>query len=255
MNIDRRDAIQSYIHHKGEVTLKELEERFPDVSSMTLRRDLVYLEEQGDIVRVRGGAKSIHSLSGVKEEVYNLRAAENIEAKMKVAKKAVELIETGRSIFLDSGTTMMCLAKMIPDEHLFILTSGPNIGLEIIKKHNPSVNLIGGHLSRDNISVSGMNALEFIKYINIDIAFMATSGFSLEAGFTSGNFNECELKKAIIQKAQKTIMLMDVSKVDKNMPFTFAALKDIDILICDQQLPDEISKAASENDVKVHSFC
>ncbi len=252
MNIDRRDAINAYIQNRGEITLKELEELFPDVSSMTLRRDLAYLEQKDEIIRVRGGAKSIRSLSNIKEEIYSLRETENKDAKMKIAKKALQFIETGRSVFLDSGTTTMCLARSLPDENLFILTSGPNIGLEMIKKNKPSVTLIGGQLNRDNISVSGLQSLNFLNAINVDIAFIAASGFSIDSGFTSGNFDECELKRFIMKKARKRIMLMDTTKIDKNMPFTFGTLEDIDILICDKKLPEDILEAAKEHNVEIY---
>ncbi|WHH59011.1 DeoR/GlpR family DNA-binding transcription regulator [Petroclostridium sp. X23] len=251
MNIDRRNKLNSYIQQRGEVQFRELQELFPDVSSMTIRRDLAYLEKNGDIIRIHGGAKSINILQETAEE-YSLRSTENVRAKEIIAQKAVKYIETGRSIFLDAGTTIMSLAKILPDERLYIFTTGPNIALEIIKKNSPSVNIIGGHLTRSNISISGMGSLEFIKHINIDIAFMGTLGFSLEAGFTSGSFNECNLKQAIIQKAQKVIMIMDKSKINKNMPYTFATLKDIDILISDEKLPDQILQAANSNNVQVY---
>jgi DeoR/GlpR family transcriptional regulator of sugar metabolism len=91
----------------------------------------------------------------------------------------------------------------------------------------------------------------FIKNINIDVAFMATSGFSLESGFTSGDFNECTLKRAIIKKARKVILLMDTGKVNKNMTFTFALLKDIDVLVCDGELPQDIEKEAKKCGVEI----
>jgi len=251
LNAQRREIINAYIQNKGEVKLKELEKLFPEVSTMTLRRDLNYLESKGQIIRVRGGAKSINLFSNLKEDMYNLRAMENVEAKMKIARKALAFVERGRSYFIDSGTTTMCLAKVLPDEDLSILTSGPNIALEIIKNNNPSVTLVGGQLSRNNLSTSGANSLNFIKDINVDIAFMAASGFSLEYGFTCGDYNECELKKAIIRKARKVILLMDVSKIDKNMPFTFAYLKEIDVLICDKPLPENIVQAAERYGVEV----
>jgi len=251
LHINRREIINAYIHDKGEVKLKDLEKMFPDVSSMTLRRDLIYLENKGYVVRTRGGAKSISHVVGTTEDVYSLRATENMEAKMKIAKKAVNYIETGRSVYLDSGTTIMCLAKILPDEDLSILTSGPNIALEIVKHPKPSVTLIGGQLNRNNLCTSGINALDFIKSINIDIAFIASSGFSLETGFTCGNFSECELKKAVVKKARQKILLMDTSKINKSMPFTFASLKDIDIMICEKEIPEEIKRAAEQNGVNI----
>ncbi len=251
LHIDRREMVNAYIQNKGEATIKELEKMFPEVSTMTIRRDLAQLEEEGYIVRVRGGAKSIDSLTNIREDAYSLRLMENVDGKTKIAKKAIEFMETGRAIYMDSGTTMMCLANMLPDNHFSILTSGPNIALEIIKRHKPSVTLLGGQVNRDNISISGISALNFIKNINIDIAFMATSGFSLENGFTGGNFGECEIKKAVMEKANRRIMLMDLVKIDKDMPYTFATLEDIDILVCDGELPESVEKAVKEYAIKI----
>lgn len=249
LHINRRDTINAYIQDKGEVRLKDLEEMFPEVSSMTLRRDLIYLENKGNILRIRGGAKKISNSPNFIEDVYSQRATTNMEAKIKIAKKAVEYIETGRSVFIDSGTTMMCLAKILPDEELSILTSSPNIGLEISKNSKPSITLIGGHLNRNNLCTSGIYALDFIKNINIDIAFIAASSFSMDSGFACGNLNECELKKAVVKKARHKILLMDTGKLDKSMPYTFAMLDEIDILICERELPNNIKKAAQDGSV------
>lgn len=244
MHIDRRNTINAYIQDKGQVRLKELEGMFPEVSTMTLRRDLIYLENRGDIVRIRGGARTISPSSKLVEDVYSQRATTNAEAKMKIAKKAASFVEARRSIFIDSGTTMMCLAKILPNEDFSIITSGPNIGMEISKNPKPSVTLIGGQLNRHNLCTSGVYALEFIKNINIDIAFIASSSFSMDSGFTCGNFNEYELKKAVVKKARHKILLMDTSKLDKSLPYTFARLEDIDIWICEKELPQNVKKDA-----------
>lgn len=251
MIVSRREKISKYITDMGEVSIRSLEKEFPDVSTMTIRRDLAYLEEQGLVIRTRGAVKSLLKLTGNGEDIYSLRATKNIDAKIKVAKKALKYVETGRSIFIDSGTTTMCLAKILPDDSLSIITSGPNISMEIIKKNNPSVTLVGGQLSRNNLTTSGMSSINFIKSINIDIAFMAASAFSLKSGFTIGDFNECELKKAVIKRAGKVVLMIDKSKIDKNMPFTFATLKDIDVLISDSAFPEQYVEALKKNNVKI----
>lgn len=248
---NRIEQIRLHIEKNNEVKLSELEQIFPDISSMTLRRDLERLEKQGDIVRTRGGAKSIAHLSRIKEDLYSARAYENVEEKTFVAKKAVELIPQDRSVYLDCGTTIMYLSQLITDQKLFITTSAPNIALECVKNPNANVFLVGGNLNRDNFSLSGVNSLDFIKNINIDIAFMATSGFSLQNAFTCGNYDENEIKKHIIKKATKVYMLMDSSKVGKNLPFTFAGLEDIDVLITDGQISDDIINEFKKNDIGV----
>ena len=114
LHIDRRDMVNAYIQNKGEASIKELEQEFSDVSTMRIKEDLAHLEEKGYIVRVRGGAKSIDSLTNNREDEYNSRLMENVEGKTEMAKKAVEFVEMGRAIYMDSGTTMMCLANILP---------------------------------------------------------------------------------------------------------------------------------------------
>lgn len=247
----RIEQIRLYIEQHNEVKLVELEKMFPDISSMTLRRDLERLEKLGDVVRTRGGAKSISHLSRIKEDLYSTRKFENVEEKSIVARKAADLLPEDRSVYLDCGTTIMYLSQFIAEQKLFITTSAPNIALECIKNPNANVFLVGGNLNKDNLSLSGVNAIDFIKNINIDIAFMATSGFCPKNGFTCGNYDEGEVKKHIIEKAAKVYMLMDSSKVGNNLPFTFANIEDVDILITDNQLSDEIVNEFKKNDIGV----
>jgi DeoR family transcriptional regulator, fructose operon transcriptional repressor len=251
MSDSRRDGIKKFIYEKGDVQFKELEQLFPEVSSMTIRRDLAFLEEEGDIMRTWGGAKAVNRSTRISEDIFSLRATENIHNKTVIAQKTLEFVETGRSIFIDAGTTSMCLAKILPNQNFSILTTAPNIAMEIIKNSNPSVTLVGGQLNRSNLTTSGANSINFIKNINIDIAFMATSGFSEKNGFTVGNFDECELKKAIIKKAGKIILMMDESKIDRNMPYTFAVMKDIDMLVCNTKPTESVVKFAEKQGVKL----
>ncbi len=251
MNTQRRDAIMDLLNTKGEVYLKDLEELFPDCSSMTLRRDLKYFEENGYVKRTRGGAVALSMLSMTAEDVYSRRALENTAAKSLIARKALSYIEGGRSFYLDSGTTLMLFAKEIPDDYFSILTSGPNIALELIKKSKPNVMMIGGQLNRNTISVSGANATSFLSGVNIDTAFMAASGFSLQNGFTSGTYSECELKQEVLKRASSVIMLMDSTKIGKSLPYTFGSLKDIDVLVADDNMPEDLKTAAAENGVTI----
>ncbi len=83
--------------------------------------------------------------------------------------------------------------------------------------------------------------MQFIRDVNIDIAFMAASGFTTDTGFTSGTFTECELKREVVAKARKTILLIDSSKIGRTMPYTFAQLSDMDIIVSDGGLPHAYS--------------
>lgn len=251
MNYPRRTLVREILVSKPFTSLKELEERFPEVSSMTLRRDIEFFESQGDVIKVRKGARSMKFITTTMEESFSERLNENIDLKRKIAKKALGFIESGRSIFLDSGTTALELAKIIENNRLSIITSGPNVAIALTQNDRVMVNLLGGLLSRDNLSVSGVSTLEQVAKINIDIAFIVPSGFSLKDGFTCGNYNECELKQAIIAKAEKTVMLLDSQKIGKSLPYTFAELGGASAIITDSRLDPAIRNAAQEKNIEI----
>lgn len=252
MNNTRKEEINAYIQERGEVRLEELLKLFPGVSAMTIRRDLDALEQDYEIVRTRGGAKSIAFLSNrTKEEEYIKKVETNMKEKNCIAKKAVSLIKPNSSVFLDAGSTVMSLAKMIPNEKYHIFTNAPNVAMEVLSRKQSFVHLTGGEINRENLSVSGAGSVEFMKNINIDIAFVAASGFSFNNGFSCGNINDLQLKKVIIERAATVVMLMDSSKIGRNMPYTFARLSDIDILPSDGKLPQKFIEQAADEGVKI----
>jgi len=242
---ERRNEIKAYITEHHSVRIDDLIRLYPDVSVMTIRRDLTEMEEEGVITRFRGGARINHQVLGPTEDMYSHREIANIEAKNSICSKALAFVEEKRSIFFDSGTTLMTLAQKMPDQNLTLFTSAPNIALDIASRTtHPQVTLLGGSLSRNTFSCSGRLPMDYLRSINIDIAFMATSGFSLDNGFTSGNPYESEIKAEVIRKARRVIMLMNTDKIDRNMPYTFAHLEDIDVLICEEAPPEDVRQAA-----------
>ena len=218
---------------------------------MTLRRDIEYFESQGECIKVRGGARSMKFITTSLEESFNLRLHANSAAKEAIAARAAEMIEPGRSIFLDSGTTVLKLVNVINDERLTITTSGPNGALELLKKNKPIVNIVGGMINRDNISVSGTQAIRYMEDINIDIAFLTPSGLTAENGFTCGNYSEGEFKQLIIKKARRVVLLMDSSKIDKSLPYTFADIGDVDAIITNRDLPPALAALAKEKGTEI----
>lgn len=253
VNNERQQQILQILDQKGEVQLQQLKKVFPEVSTMTLRRDLISLENDGYLIRTYGGAVNAKKLSTIcgEEDAYSIRAAENVEAKMKIAEKAVSMVESGRSIYFDAGSTIMYLARILPDNSYSILTSGANIALELVKKLKTSVVSLGGLINRNTLSASGPNAISSLDNINIDLAFMAASAFSIENGLTVSNVYECELKRKVVNRAKKVILLMDSSKINKVLPFTYANFEDINIWVCEKTPSKEIAEEAKRRGVKI----
>ncbi len=247
---DRQKQILDIINSKGEIHLNKLSELFPGYSVMTLRRDLIYLESKGLLVRIHGGAVSKTGLSrDGEEDAYSMRIKEHRDAKIVIANKAVSYVEKGRSIYFDAGTTVMQLAKTLQDDNFTIITSAVNTALELVKHPKVSVILPGGNVNSNTLSCSGPTSLIGLSQMNIDLAFMSASGFSFERGFTVSNMNECELKKTVIKKANKVFVLMDTSKFNKDLAFTFAYLEDVDVLICEDNIPEEIRRTILEKNI------
>jgi DeoR/GlpR family transcriptional regulator of sugar metabolism len=249
VSAERRAEILALLKKRGTLYLKELEVLFPQVSSMTLRRDLDYLEKAGEAIRIKGGIRLAHP--DRMEDVFNLRLAQRQEEKARIARIAAEYIEPNRSIYIDPGTTGLNLARLMPDTNLFVLTSGLQVALEVCKKRTPTVNLLGGQINRNNMSVADPRTVKSLEEYNFDLAFIAPAAISLDHGCSNGDYNDCELKRRIMQKATMNIAMADVSKLDKVMPFTFAEFGQIHLLITDRKPPQHYLDAAEARGIKV----
>ena len=243
MNRIRQDRIKEYIEEKNVVSIKELQELFPDVSLMTIHRDLDVLEAAGSVVKFRGGARSVRYAG---DPEFNVRMRDNNSGKMLIARKAMELLQPHSSVFLDASTTNLTLARTLPDMNLNIFTTGPNIALELCRLHNPVVTLCCGTINRKNLALSGQNTLEMLEKINIDMAFIGVSGCSVDAGFTCGTEGDMLVKRLVIQKARTSVLMCTQEKLRCLMPYTFATMKDVDYLISDAPMPEPFQKAARE---------
>jgi Transcriptional regulators of sugar metabolism len=248
MNHLRQELIRDYIEKNEVVTMKQLQMLVPDISLMTLHRDLDALQDLGYILKMRGGARSVKHTDDLE---FSERVQENIEAKKIIASKAKKLIREHDSIFIDAGTTGLVLAKSLPDIDLTVFTSAPNIALELGRLMRPSINLFCGNLNRTNWAVSGMNTLEMLEKINIDLAFIGVSGCSVENGFTCGRESEMLVKNLIIRKARTSAALCDSTKFTRLMPFTFAALSDVDYIITEKKLPDRFMTHIEQIGIKI----
>ena len=252
MKKTRLEHIRDIIEKYGKISYEELGNLLPDVSNMTLRRDLILLEEQGLILRIRGGAVSIGEITKKSEQEFVHRFSDNVQEKKEIAEKTKKLITPKSCIFIDSGSTTLYFSKELPNENYYIVTNALNVATEVLRKSQPTVVLLGGDVNRNNLVTVGRSSLDFLSNINIEVAIMTATGFNPEKGcFTCGLQDEMEIKRAVIEKADKVLMLLDSSKLGKNMPFTFAELDKIDYLVVDGNFPDEVKSKIEQNGVAV----
>ena len=248
MNSIRRSAMQGFIEKNNIVTIKQLQELFPGVSLMTIHRDLDALEAAGEVVKFRGGAKSIHHAMDLE---FRVREQDNNQGKLTIARKALTLLQPHSSIFLDASTTNLALARNMPDMHINVITTGPSIALELCKLHNPVVTLCCGTVNRKNLALSGQNTLDMLEKVNIDLAFIGVSGCSAEAGFTCGTEADMLVKRMVIRKARTSVIMCGADKFKCLMPYTFAKPEDVQYFISDKPVPESFAEVARQANLRV----
>lgn len=234
--------IAELIDKRGKLSLAQLGEHFPNVSQMTLRRDLLTLEEDGKIIRVRGGAMSVKDVQKTSGEPYVKKTAIHTDEKIVIAEKAAALIDEGSSIFLDAGSTALYVAKEMPDISCNVFTNGLAVATELAKKKNVMVNLLGGPLIKDNLSTASSFSSMYFADMNFELAIIAAAAFTPENGFCCGTQLEADLLKIICKKAKFTYMMLDSSKIGKIKPYTFAHMDDINVIITDSDFPADLKE-------------
>jgi len=244
----RQEQMKEYIETKNVVTIRELQSLFPEISLMTIHRDLDALERNGSVVKFRGGAKSVRHTGDLE---FDVRMHANNPGKNTIAQKALQLIQPHSAVFLDASTTNLALARALPDINLHVFTTGPSIALELCRLHNPVVTMCCGTINRNNLALSGQNTLEMLEKVNIDLAFVGVSGCSVEAGFTCGTESDMLVKRQVIQKARTSVLMCGRDKLSCLMPYTFANFSDVDYLISDEPMPEEFAQKAMEAGVKL----
>ncbi len=248
MNGIRQSVIREYIEKNHVVTIKQLQQLCPEVSLMTIHRDLDALVQQGIIVKVRGGARSVRHAGDIG---YDIRLQENNAGKMLMAQKAMSLIQPGSTVFLDASTTNLMLARQMPDMNLNIFTTGPNIAIELCRLHEPNITLCCGTMNRKNLSLSGQNTLEMLGKIHLDMAFIGVSGCNAESGFTCGTEGDMVVKRMAISRARTTVAMCDKTKFSRLMPYTFAQFSDVQYLVSDAPVPETVVCVAKTAGVKL----
>ncbi len=237
---ERQEQILSLCNANNFIYLKELSEIFPNVSQMTLRRDIDTLATEGHLIKIRGGARRTNSQ--YQEAAFTKRAAENQEQKTAVANAAIEYIGEESLIFLDSGSTTDWLSRLLTDRNITVYTSGTNVAAILCQKKNIKVHLTGGKLNGKNLSLSGPDAINSLKRVNFDTAILVASGYAPNSEFSCGNQTESELKRHVISKSAKVVMLIDETKLSRSMHYTFCTPADVDVIVTSKAFPTEYKK-------------
>jgi DeoR/GlpR family transcriptional regulator of sugar metabolism len=235
----RRDSIREAIEREGQVRLSELSEEF-GVAPVTIHRDLDYLAAEGVIERVRGGARSNNEQHVIRSE-YAIRRDQALSQKNEIAVRALQEIPDGATLFLDSSTTVLALAKLLqrePSRGLTVVTNSPAISSDVMA---PFIHIImlPGELNQPVRAITGRWTAEFMEHLSFTVAFVSAAGIT-PTGLTTTQRELSEVTKAAFSRASRRIALIDSTKFGTKALISMASLEQLDLVITDQGLSSKV---------------
>lgn len=218
-----------------------------NVSSMTIRRDLVVLEDMGKILRSHGSA-SINNNQTIEGDTKNT-SLEKI--KSLIAKQASKYIESNQTIFINSSSTALETINYLNDKILTVVTNNLRINKD---KVNPSTNILlpGGEIRLPKEALVGDLCVSNLSNIHADITVIGCSGISSKMGLSTNNIHESRVNNVMINNAKKIVIVTaDYRKIGNDSSFIVTDLNNIDILITDIYADPEAIKDIEDAGVTV----
>lgn len=231
---------QAYILHQVNLHNKVLStdlSQHINVSDDTIRRDLMELAEAGKLIKVHGGAlsPSFHHGHHTSREVYSYTQ------KKIIAQKAASLIKDGMFILTGGGTTIIELARALPLglHATFISGSIPAI-FEYMNHPNIEIIVIGDKISKNSKITVGLEAISKIRQIKADLCFLGINALNMENGVSDNDWDVVQIKKAMIESAQKLVCLTIAEKINSQQPIQVCEPQKIHTLITELPPDDPI---------------
>lgn len=246
----RRNKIVEFVNQNGMVTTAELKEAFPQVSDVTLRKDLQYLDSTLQLIRIHGGAKSIPAALGKADDFF-VRASINTESKKLIAQRAVTLLKPNNALFISAGTSCNEFVKVLPDFSMQVFTDGLATALELASHPNVETTVLGNELDPQALRLQGQRVFEDLTYLHFDYAFFGTDGYRPEYGFVCFAPHYANLLHAVRQHTDKMVILMDKSKFNASRAARNFPAKMVDIVVTDGQFDPSAIRSLQQTGISV----
>lgn len=235
----RRSLIRKLVEDQGFCTIAELSAA-AKVSEMTVRRDVQSLVEAGILRSFHGGVSAFPS-NDFQGSDYRQREESSWRLKTALAHQAARFVSRSDSIALDAGTTMAALAREIRhfDQLNVVTASLPAINA-LSDHENFALNILGGSYHAESQSMSGSVALKAIENMHVDTFFLAASRLS-DRGTYCGNDFDAVTKRALIEVADRVVLVSDSTKFDQSAIAKVCGWESIDTFVVDEDISPEMA--------------
>jgi DeoR/GlpR family transcriptional regulator of sugar metabolism len=242
----RKNEIESRLLRGLPVNATALAKEFL-VSEDAIRRDLRALAAEGKCKRVYGGGLPISP-----DVPFEHRLLNDSKEKRALALAALTLVSEASTVFLDSGSTNLALAReMPPDRSLTIATNSISIASVLLERKNFKVIVLGGEIDRETGAAIGLSAIREAERLSFDLCFLGACAVSVSLGIGAFQMADAEFKRTLIARSDRTAALVTMDKVETRAPFQVAALAVLDHVVLESGTSEEIVSTFSNAGPKV----
>ena len=236
---ERQQRIIAEARRAGRVEVTALADSL-GVAAETVRRDLTALERRGSLRRVHGGAIPVERLEV--EPTLATRSGRLADVKRRIAARALDELPSGGSVIVDSGSTALAVAEMLPpDLDLTVLTN--SLAAATVLSTHPGIKLylLGGRVRGTTGAAVGDWATGALSDVVVDVAIVGTNGISATRGLTTPDQAEALVKAAMVKCARRVLVATDSSKAGDDHLHRFATLDEVDVVVTDTDLADDVA--------------
>lgn len=249
MKLPEKD-VSEFVDLHGFASTEELAERF-SVSEMTVRRCLLRLEDQGQIMRVRAGAiPGRQARTHGRGFVDNLYRARN--EKQQIALRAVEIIRGARTVFLDTGSTCYFVARLIPENvGLTVITHSLDVVAALRDKAGVRVVCPGGELDSNLNVFAGPHAERIIESFTADFSLLGTGALDIKMGTQENTLVQIPIKSIMNKNSARSFLLLDSSKFGRRSYFSGIPIDNITDIITTERTENRYIQDLRSIDITV----
>lgn len=242
---NRRNKVLQALKSNGFVKVQELADEL-QVSPLTIRRDLQYLEDEKKLERFYGGATVAEGMDGMDMEQDEVEVY-----RQRIAQYAASLVEDGDTVFINTSSTALQMIRYIKDKRVTVIT---NNGKAIYMEHSSKISVIlsGGELREIKEAMVGEFATNNISKVTAKKSFIGCSGLSVESGMTTEILSEVNINQLMLERVTGTsYILADHTKLGRNSSFVSCPTDSVLNIITDEKASEEIVGGFREHKVNV----
>ncbi len=243
---DRQTQIIEIVNKEHKVEVNNLAEIL-NVSSVTIRKDLDFLENKGLLVREHGYAVKCN------DDNINFRLAIRYDVKLEIAKKAAAMVNNNETVIIESGSSCVLLAIELAksNKDVTIITNSTYVASNVVENNcgNTKVILLGGEFQKESQVMVGPLVRLCASEFHVDKMFVGTDGFNPNFGFTGSDLMRAEAVKALSESALNAYILTDSSKFSSLGVVALLKFKDVKGVITDKDIPDSAKTLLKNNNI------